>query len=193
MNATPLRERIARVHEAGGKIGDHRHDIDAMTAAILLQGVLDRGPVDARLDSVWNGVTMARRTRRTDPYSHVGARLPARCIAVVLFLPSRKNVATPTRIVIPQGATLAARGGHSRARWRDQVGARCSASWHPCLGSGGATPVAGAIHRTARGTVRACSRTTDGRARAVPATDHSGRMVHSADRETDAGLARHAS
>lgn len=33
------------VHEAGGKIGDHRHDIDAMTAAILLQGVLDRGPV----------------------------------------------------------------------------------------------------------------------------------------------------
>jgi len=33
------------LHEAGGKVGDHRHDIDAMTAAILLQGVLDRGPV----------------------------------------------------------------------------------------------------------------------------------------------------
>jgi putative holliday junction resolvase len=33
------------LHEAGGRIGDHRHDIDAMTAAILLQGVLDRGPV----------------------------------------------------------------------------------------------------------------------------------------------------
>ncbi len=33
------------LHEAGGKIGDHRHDIDAMTAAILLQGVLDRPPV----------------------------------------------------------------------------------------------------------------------------------------------------
>jgi putative holliday junction resolvase len=32
------------LHEAGGKIGDHRHDIDAMTAAILLQGVLDRRP-----------------------------------------------------------------------------------------------------------------------------------------------------
>ena len=33
------------LHEAGGRIGDHRHDIDAMTAAILLQGVLDRRPV----------------------------------------------------------------------------------------------------------------------------------------------------
>lgn len=33
------------LHEAGGRIGDHKHDIDAMTAAILLQGVLDRGPV----------------------------------------------------------------------------------------------------------------------------------------------------
>ncbi len=33
------------LHEAGGKVGDHRHDIDAMTAAILLQGVLDRKPV----------------------------------------------------------------------------------------------------------------------------------------------------
>ena len=33
------------LHEAGGRVGDHRHDIDAMTAAILLQGVLDRGPV----------------------------------------------------------------------------------------------------------------------------------------------------
>jgi putative holliday junction resolvase len=30
------------LHEAGGKIGDHKHDIDAMTAAILLQGVLDQ-------------------------------------------------------------------------------------------------------------------------------------------------------
>lgn len=35
------------LHDAGGKIGDHRHDIDAMTAAILLQGVLDRRPVDS--------------------------------------------------------------------------------------------------------------------------------------------------
>jgi putative holliday junction resolvase len=33
------------LHEAGGKIGDHRHDIDAMTAAMLLQGVLDGGAV----------------------------------------------------------------------------------------------------------------------------------------------------
>ena len=33
------------LHEAGGKIGDHRHDIDAMTAAILLQAVLDGGAV----------------------------------------------------------------------------------------------------------------------------------------------------
>lgn len=33
------------LHEAGGKVGDHRHDIDAMTAAILLQIVLDGGAV----------------------------------------------------------------------------------------------------------------------------------------------------
>lgn len=33
------------LHEAGGKVGDHRHDIDAMTAALLLQGVLDGGAV----------------------------------------------------------------------------------------------------------------------------------------------------
>jgi len=33
------------LHEAGGKVGDHRHDIDAMTAAILLQAVLDGGAV----------------------------------------------------------------------------------------------------------------------------------------------------
>ena len=32
------------IHEAGGKVGDHRHDMDAMTAAMLLQGVLDRKP-----------------------------------------------------------------------------------------------------------------------------------------------------
>ncbi len=35
------------LHEAGGKVGDHRHDIDAMTAALLLQGVLDGGAVMA--------------------------------------------------------------------------------------------------------------------------------------------------
>lgn len=35
------------VHEAGGKVGDRRHDIDAMTAALLLQGVLDGGAVMA--------------------------------------------------------------------------------------------------------------------------------------------------
>jgi putative holliday junction resolvase len=33
------------VHEAGGKVGDHRHDMDAMTAAMLLQGVLNGGAV----------------------------------------------------------------------------------------------------------------------------------------------------
>ena len=33
------------VHEAGGKVGDHRHDMDALTAALLLQGVLDGGAV----------------------------------------------------------------------------------------------------------------------------------------------------
>lgn len=33
------------LHEAGGKVGEHRHDIDAMTAAILLQAVLDGGAV----------------------------------------------------------------------------------------------------------------------------------------------------
>ena len=33
------------LHEAGGKVGDHRHDIDAMTAALLLQGVLNGGAV----------------------------------------------------------------------------------------------------------------------------------------------------
>jgi putative holliday junction resolvase len=33
------------LHEAGGKVGNHRHDIDAMTAAMLLQGVLDGGAV----------------------------------------------------------------------------------------------------------------------------------------------------
>jgi putative holliday junction resolvase len=37
------------LHEAGGKIGDHKHDIDAMTAAILLQGVLDRKPATPTL------------------------------------------------------------------------------------------------------------------------------------------------
>jgi putative holliday junction resolvase len=30
------------LHEAGGKIGEHKHDIDAMTAALLLQSVLNR-------------------------------------------------------------------------------------------------------------------------------------------------------
>lgn len=35
------------LHEAGGKVGDHRHDIDAMTAALLLQAVLDGGAVMA--------------------------------------------------------------------------------------------------------------------------------------------------
>lgn len=33
------------LHEAGGKVGDHRHDIDALTAATLLQLVLDGGAV----------------------------------------------------------------------------------------------------------------------------------------------------
>ena len=33
------------LHEAGGKVGDHRHDMDAMTAALLLQGVLNGGAV----------------------------------------------------------------------------------------------------------------------------------------------------
>jgi RNase H-fold protein (predicted Holliday junction resolvase) len=33
------------VHEAGGKVGDHRHDIDALTAATLLQLVLNGGAV----------------------------------------------------------------------------------------------------------------------------------------------------
>ncbi|MBC7844032.1 MAG: Holliday junction resolvase RuvX [Gemmatimonadaceae bacterium] len=33
------------VHEAGGKVGDHRHDMDALTAALLLQGVLNGGAV----------------------------------------------------------------------------------------------------------------------------------------------------
>jgi putative holliday junction resolvase len=33
------------LHEAGGKVGDHRHDIDAMTAAMLLQGILNGGAV----------------------------------------------------------------------------------------------------------------------------------------------------
>lgn len=31
------------IHESGGKVGDRRHDIDAMTAALLLQAVLDGG------------------------------------------------------------------------------------------------------------------------------------------------------
>ena len=35
------------LHEAGGKVGDRRHDIDALTAALLLQGVLDGGAVMA--------------------------------------------------------------------------------------------------------------------------------------------------
>ena len=42
------------LHEAGGKVGDHRHDLDAMTAAMLLQGVLDGGAVmvaDAAADA----------------------------------------------------------------------------------------------------------------------------------------------
>ena len=41
------------LHEAGGKVGDHRHDMDAMTAALLLQGVLNGGavmPSDAQAD-----------------------------------------------------------------------------------------------------------------------------------------------
>lgn len=41
------------LHEAGGKVGDHRHDMDAMTAALLLQGVLNGGavmPSDAPAD-----------------------------------------------------------------------------------------------------------------------------------------------
>jgi len=33
------------LHEAGGRVGDHRHDLDAMTAAMLLQGVLNGGAV----------------------------------------------------------------------------------------------------------------------------------------------------
>jgi putative holliday junction resolvase len=33
------------VHEAGGKVGDRRHDIDALTAATLLQLVLNGGAV----------------------------------------------------------------------------------------------------------------------------------------------------
>ncbi len=33
------------VHDAGGKVGDHRHDIDALTAATLLQLVLNGGAV----------------------------------------------------------------------------------------------------------------------------------------------------
>jgi putative holliday junction resolvase len=33
------------LHEAGGKVGDHRHDIDALTAATLLQLVLNGGAV----------------------------------------------------------------------------------------------------------------------------------------------------
>lgn len=33
-----------KLHDAGGKVGDHRHDIDAMAAAVLLQIVLDRKP-----------------------------------------------------------------------------------------------------------------------------------------------------
>jgi putative holliday junction resolvase len=43
------------LHEAGGKVGDHRHDIDAMTAALLLQGVLNGGAVmspDASADEL---------------------------------------------------------------------------------------------------------------------------------------------
>ena len=35
------------LHEAGGRVGDHRHDIDALTASMLLQGVLDGGAVMA--------------------------------------------------------------------------------------------------------------------------------------------------
>jgi putative transcription antitermination factor YqgF len=35
------------LHEAGGRVGDRRHDIDAMTAAMLLQAVLDGGAVMA--------------------------------------------------------------------------------------------------------------------------------------------------
>ena len=35
------------LHETGRKVGDHRHDIDAMTAALLLQAVLDGGAVMA--------------------------------------------------------------------------------------------------------------------------------------------------
>ena len=36
------------VHEAGGSVGDHRHDLDAITAALLLQIVLDGGAVLSR-------------------------------------------------------------------------------------------------------------------------------------------------
>lgn len=35
------------LHEAGRKVGDHRHDIDALTAATLLQLVLNGGAVIA--------------------------------------------------------------------------------------------------------------------------------------------------
>ena len=43
------------LHEAGGKVGDHRHDIDAMTAALLLQAVLDGGAVMAADDGQTDG------------------------------------------------------------------------------------------------------------------------------------------
>jgi putative holliday junction resolvase len=38
---------LRSLHEAGGKVGDHRHDIDALTAATLLQLVLNGGAVIA--------------------------------------------------------------------------------------------------------------------------------------------------
>lgn len=43
------------VHEAGGKVGDHRHDMDAMTAALLLQGVLNGGAVMPPDDTAGEG------------------------------------------------------------------------------------------------------------------------------------------
>jgi putative Holliday junction resolvase len=43
------------LHEAGQKVGDHRHDMDAMTAALLLQGVLDGGAVMASEPAMGEG------------------------------------------------------------------------------------------------------------------------------------------
>ena len=43
------------LHEAGGKVGDHRHDIDALTAAMLLQAVLNGGAVMSSTSAVSEG------------------------------------------------------------------------------------------------------------------------------------------